>query len=83
MSRGGSRAGQGHTQERGEECEDRAVPGVGGGKGSQKAGAVPGRGRYQQMMQGWGEEGLGKMGARGWIKERSLKGVRPLVKRRG
>lgn len=35
------------------------------------------------MMQGWGEEGLGKMGARGWIKERSLKGVRPLVKRRG
>lgn len=35
------------------------------------------------MMQGWGEEGLGKMGTRGWIKERSLKGVRPLVKRRG
>lgn len=55
------RAGQDHTQERGKECEDRAVPGVGRRKGSQRSGAVPGRGWYQQMMQG-----LGKTGMRGW-----------------
>lgn len=29
-------AGQGHSQQRGQECEDRAVPGLGGGKAAGK-----------------------------------------------